>query len=156
MPWPRKSSEDAIEDALVVVVLAGAPGVQGVRDQVEHDLHALRLRAVQVEALAQRADAARARLEAGAAARGHHVDQQDDAVRMLAARQEALYAQHLQPWHAAERRTLRLRKFVFQELQLMVDITQAADCILQIAASKLPRVHITLHASHLQKQNGCN
>ena len=59
MIWAGKASEDAVEDALVVVVLARAPGVQGVRDEVEHHLHALRLRAVQDKALAQRADAAR-------------------------------------------------------------------------------------------------
>ena len=92
-------SEDAVQDALVVVILPGTPGVQGVCYEVQNHLHALRLSAVQVEALAQRANAARPRLEAGAAAGRHHVHEQDDAVCMLAAGQEALYAQHLHPTH---------------------------------------------------------
>ncbi len=91
----RLRSEDAIEHALVVVVLPSAPGVQRVSNHGQDDLHALGFRQVEVEALAQVVHCARAGLEAGASAGGHHLDQQDDAVRVLAARQEPLDAQHL-------------------------------------------------------------
>lgn len=99
-----EQSEDAVEHALVVVVLASAPGVQRVCDHGQDDLHALRLRQVQVEALAQVVDGARARLEARAPAVCHHLHQQDDAVGMLAAGQETLDAQHLHP-HAVSTST---------------------------------------------------
>ena len=49
-----------------------------------------------MEALAQGLNGAGASLEGGAAAGGHHVNQQDDPVCVLAAGQEALDAQHLQ------------------------------------------------------------
>ena len=73
------------------------------RDETScHQVPHLRLGQVEVEALAQCLDGAGASLEGGAPAGGHHVNQQDDPVCMLAAGQEALYAQHLQrraAWH---------------------------------------------------------
>lgn len=50
-----------------------------------------------MEALAQVMDTARAGLEGWAATALHHLHQENDAVCMLAARQEALYTQHLHP-----------------------------------------------------------
>jgi len=53
-----------------------------------------------MEALAQIVDTARAGFEGWAATALHHLHQQNDAVCMLAARQEALYTQHLHPLRA--------------------------------------------------------
>ena len=55
----------------------------------------LRFCEAQMEALAQVLDTARASLEGWAATALHHLHQQNDAVCMLAASQEALYTQHL-------------------------------------------------------------
>ena len=95
-PDSWRASQNAIEHSLIVVILPRAPCIQGVCYEVEHNLNALGFCAVQVEALAQSAHAARAGLEAWAAAGGHHFHEQDDAICMLAAGQKPLDAQHLQ------------------------------------------------------------
>ena len=53
-----------------------------------------------MKALAQILDTARASLKGWAATALHHLHQQNDAVCMLSARQEALYTQHLHPLQA--------------------------------------------------------
>ena len=57
-------------------------------------------REAQMKSLAQVLDTARAGLECWAAAALHHLHQQNNAICMLAACQEALYTQHLHPLQA--------------------------------------------------------
>lgn len=52
LPGPRL--KDAVEDALVVVILTRAPCVQRICDEAQHHLDALRLAQVQLEPLPQR------------------------------------------------------------------------------------------------------
>mmetsp|Transcript_26151 Transcript_26151/g.83517 ORF Transcript_26151/g.83517 Transcript_26151/m.83517 type:complete len:428 (-) Transcript_26151:486-1769(-) len=88
---------DPVEHPLVVVILPRPPGVHALADEPHHDLHALLLRRRGVEALAQVGQhAAPPPREARAPRVLHDLDEADDALRVLAAREEPLDAQHLE------------------------------------------------------------
>ena len=91
----HKSLQDAVQDALVEIVLPGAPRVHGVGYQTEHDLHALLLGALQVEPPPEVLQNLRSSFEAGATRRGHHLHQLHDALGVLPHRQVALNAEYL-------------------------------------------------------------
>mmetsp|Transcript_1418 Transcript_1418/g.4234 ORF Transcript_1418/g.4234 Transcript_1418/m.4234 type:complete len:273 (-) Transcript_1418:380-1198(-) len=87
---------DAVEQALVDVILAGAPAVQALPNEPQHVIHDLSLSQVGGEAAAEGGHGAGSGLEAGEAAVLHHLHQQQQPVRMLACRQKPPDAQHLE------------------------------------------------------------